>query len=88
MLDTKRILQLGIGVAVGMVAYHFISKAMNRGGTTVGATGKLGIQRASGCRWINCRDIHDDGSSTEKRVYCCEPESSLSCCDRVMDWNK
>jgi predicted small secreted protein len=30
MFDTKRIIQLGIGVAVGMLAYHFISKAMNK----------------------------------------------------------
>jgi hypothetical protein len=51
MLDTKRILQLGIGVAVGMVAYHFISKAMNGNGNgngTVGAMGKVRPSRAGG----------------------------------------
>jgi hypothetical protein len=52
MLDTKRILQLGIGVAVGMVAYHFISKAMNGNGNgngngTVGAMGKVRPLRGS-----------------------------------------
>ena len=44
MLDTKKILQLGIGVAVGMIAYHFIQKAMNgasSNGETAGAGGRF-----------------------------------------------
>ena len=35
MLDPKRILQLGIGVAVGMIAFHFIQKAMTKEVTAV-----------------------------------------------------
>jgi hypothetical protein len=82
MLDTKRILQLGIGVAVGMVAYHFISKAMNRGGSTVGATGSRFGSRA-GCPTIMCNTYDEDGEMTAIRyVKCCPHEKN--CCFKVM----
>jgi hypothetical protein len=61
MLDTKKIIQLGIGVAIGMLAYFFISKAMNKNGETVdlddaGAesankAGFLGTTNAGSCRF-------------------------------------
>jgi hypothetical protein len=79
MLDSKKILQLGIGVAVGMVAYHFISKAMNRGGSTVGATGMLGIQKASPCRWINCPIKNPDTGENFMKTWCCKRNSERCC---------
>ena len=57
-VDYKMLLNTAIGVAVGMVAYHFISNAMNRGassGETVGAGGKFGVQRVTGL--CNCRKV-------------------------------
>jgi hypothetical protein len=54
MLDTKRILQLGIGVAVGMVAYHFISKAMNRGASSNETAGAFGFRGAKPQRDALC----------------------------------
>ena len=51
MLDTKKILQLGIGVAVGMIAYHFIQKAMNgasSNGATASASGTPGRRKSTG----------------------------------------
>jgi hypothetical protein len=68
MLDTKRILQLGIGVAVGMVAYHFISQAMTANGGTVGAGGKFGVQRATGL--CNCRKVGETPCSEPCRKCC------------------
>lgn len=43
MLDPKRILQLGIGVAVGMIAFHFIQKAMTKEVTAVPVVATLPV---------------------------------------------
>jgi hypothetical protein len=59
MLDTKRILQLGIGVAVGMVAYHFISKAMNRGASSNETAGAFGFRGAKPQRDALCLRIKE-----------------------------
>jgi len=49
MIDTKKVVQLGIGVAVGMIAFHFISKAMTQSTNTAGETaGAFGTLRSFG----------------------------------------
>jgi hypothetical protein len=51
-LDYKMLLNTAIGVAVGMVAYHFISKAMNGGsssGETAGAFGSRTLWKECNC---------------------------------------
>ena len=47
MLDTKKIIQLGLGVAAGMVAYHFIEKAMNKSSLSTETIGASGWMRKS-----------------------------------------
>lgn len=52
MLDFKKIIQLGLGIAIGMVAYHFIQKAIDSrtsdssNGDVAGAFGRRRRTRA------------------------------------------
>jgi hypothetical protein len=82
MLDTKRILQLGIGVAVGMIAWHFIQKAMNGNGGTVGAFGKLGVQKAAPCRFVQCVEDTKPGVGWTGKKWCCK-RNAEKCCAEV-----
>jgi hypothetical protein len=69
-LDYKMLLNTAIGVAVGMVAYHFITKAMTANGGTVGAIGKVRPLRAHR-DWCLC----NEGWQTEcggNCATCCE----------------
>lgn len=84
MLDFKKILQLGLGVAIGMIAYHFIQKAMNKtvlDNGAVGASGRIGrrtrpttISAKAGKR-CNCGT-----SMSPKWINWCRGGSCDQCC--------
>jgi hypothetical protein len=52
-LDMKRIIQLGLGVAVGMIVYYFVQKAMNKSRNGNGTAGAFGSVRA-GTKTLSC----------------------------------
>jgi hypothetical protein len=80
-LDYKMLLNTAIGVAVGMVAYHFISKAMNANGGTVGAAGmrtrRIGGTLKAPTHRCNCTT--SDGKGTYPIDWC--RSSCDKCCN-------
>ena len=57
MFDSKKIIQLGLGIAAGMVAYHFIEKAMNKSSLlpeTASAAGSRRFKTSAKGNYVNC----------------------------------
>ena len=65
MLDTKKIIQLGLGVAIGMIAWHFIQQQMNKSVLNGGATASASGDKT---KTLPCR-----GNLTACEDYCTKP---------------